>query len=151
MGALFWKFFEANRERRNIRTAFGYYLPDNVVDQLAKSISNVTQNTQLVYGTCLFTDAEQYTTLSEVMDPEELTRFINNYYEVIFQPVRKHSGIISDVKGDSMLAIWAAARPEKSIRSLACQTALEIMQGVKIFNRTYKDFQLPTRIGIQSG
>jgi len=151
LGAVFWKYFEANKERRNIRTAFGYYLPDNVVDQLAKSISNVTQNTQLVYGTCLITDAEQYTTLSEVMDPEELTRFINSYYEVIFQPVRKHSGIISDVKGDSMLAIWAAARPEKSIRSFACQTALEIMQGVNAFNRTYKNLQLPTRIGIHSG
>jgi len=150
-GALFWKFFEANKERRNIRTAVGYYLPDNVVDQLAKSISNVTQSTQLVYSTCLITDAEQYTTLSEVMDPEELARFINNYYEVIFQPVRKNSGIISDVKGDSMLAIWAAARPEKSIRSLACQTALEIMQGVNVFNRTYENLQLPTRIGIHSG
>lgn len=150
-GAVFWKFFEANKERRNIRTAFGYYLPDNVVDQLAKSISNVTQNTQLVYGTCLITDAEQYTTLSEVMDPEELTRFINNYYEVLFQPVRKHSGIISDVKGDSMLAIWAAAHPEASIRRLACQTALEIIQGVNVFNHTYKNLQLPTRIGIHSG
>ena len=150
-GTLLWKFFEANRERRNIRTAFGYYLPNHVVDQLAKSISNVTQNTQLVYGTCLLTDAEQYTALSEVMEPEELTRFINKYYEVIFEPVRKHSGIISDVKGDSMLAIWAATRPDKSTRRSACQAALEILQGVNAFNHTHKNLQLPTRIGVHSG
>lgn len=150
-GAFFFKFFEANKERQNIRTAFGYYLPDDVVDQLAKSISNVTQSTQRVYGACLITDAEQYTALSEVMDPEDLTRFINTYYEVIFQPVRKNSGIISDVKGDSILAIWAAGRPEKTIRSLACQTALEIIRGVNDFNASTKNLKLPTRIGIHSG
>ena len=150
-GTLIWKFFEANKERHNIRTAFGYYLPNHVVNQLAKSISNVTQNTQLVYGTCLLTDAAQYTALSEVMEPEELTRFINKYYEVIFEPVRKHSGIISDVKGDSMLAIWAAARPDKSTRRSACQAALEILQGVNAFNRSHKNLQLPTRIGVHSG
>ena len=150
-GAVFFKFFEANKERQNIRTAFGYYLPDNVVDQLSKSISNVTQSTQLVYGTCLITDAEQYTALSEFMDPEDLARFINKYYEVIFQPVRKNSGIISDVKGDSILAIWAAGRPEKTIRSLACQAALEIIRGVNEFNTSTKDSKLPTRIGIHSG
>lgn len=151
LGAFFWKFFEANKERQNIRTAFGYYLPDDVVDQLAKSISNVTQSTQLVYGTCLITDAEQYTALSEVMDPEDLRRFINSYYEVIFQPVRKNAGIISDVKGDSILAIWAAGRPEKKIRSLACQTALEMIRGVNDFNASAKNLKLPTRIGIHSG
>lgn len=150
-GAFFFKFFEANKERQNIRTAFGYYLPDDVVDQLAKSISNVTQSTQRVYGACLITDAEQYTALSEVMDPEDLTRFINTYYEVIFQPVRKNFGIISDVKGDSILAIWAAGRPEKTIRSLACQTALEIIRGVNDFNAATQNLKLPTRIGIHSG
>jgi len=150
-GSVFWKYFRANKERMNIRTAFGYYLPDEIVNQLAKSLSNIKDSSQIVYGTCLVTDIEQYTTISETMDPEDLSDFMNKYFEVIFEPVRQNSGIVSDVKGDSMLAIWAMARPDANIRNLACNTALEILQAVNQFNQSSASFQLPTRIGMHAG
>ena len=151
IGGVLWKYFLANKERKNIKTAFGYYLPDNVVNQLAKSLTNIQNSSQIVYGTCLVTDIEQYTTISETMNPEALSDFMNQYFEVIFEPVRQNSGIVSDVKGDSMLAIWANARPDASIRNLACHTALEIVQAVNQFNQSLTAFQLPTRIGMHSG
>ena len=150
-GSVLWKYFQANKERQNIRTAFGYYLPDHVVNQLAKSLQNIKTGSQLVYGTCLITDAEQYTALSERMNPEDLNAFMNKYFEVIFEPVRRNSGIVSDVKGDSILAIWATARPDSSLRDLACNTALDIVRAVNQFNRSSDPLQLPTRIGIHSG
>jgi adenylate cyclase len=70
--AVLWNYFETNKERQNMRTAFGYYLPNEVVDQLAKNIANIKRSGQLVYGTCLFTDAAQYTNLSETIGPKEL-------------------------------------------------------------------------------
>ena len=39
-GAVLWKYFDTNKERQNIREAFGYYLPDKVIDQLAKNVAN---------------------------------------------------------------------------------------------------------------
>jgi adenylate cyclase len=150
-GSVFWKYFRANKERKNIRTAFGYYLPDEIVNQLAKSLSNIQNSSQVVYGTCLVTDIEQYTAISEGMDPEDLSQFMNQYFEVIFEPVKQNSGIVSDVKGDSMLAIWAMARPDASIRNLACKTALDIIEAVNQFNRSSGVTQLPTRIGMHSG
>ncbi len=146
-----WKYFQANRERRNIRTAFGYYLPDNVVNQLANNLSGIESRRRIVYGTCLMTDAQKYTSLSEAMDPDELSSFMNQYYGVIFEPVKKNSGIISDVIGDSMLALWAAARPDAATRNLACRAALEIVQAVDQFNQSSEARQLPIRIGMHSG
>ena len=151
IGGVLWKYFLANKERKNIKTAFGYYLPDNIVSQLAKSLANIKNSSQIVYGTCLVTDIEQYTTISEGMDPEDLSQFMNHYFEVIFDPVRQNSGIVSDVKGDSMLAIWAMARPDASIRNLACKTALDIVEAVNQFNQSLGALQLPTRIGMHSG
>jgi len=149
--SVMWKYFQANRERNNIRTAFGYYLPDNVVNQLAKNISGFASNRRVVYGTCLMTDAQKYTALSESMDPDELSSFMNQYYEVIFEPVKKNSGIVSDVIGDSMLALWATAHPDAAARNLACCAALEIVQAVEQFNQSSEARQLPIRIGIHSG
>jgi adenylate cyclase len=150
-GTVLWKYFQANRERRNIRTAFGYYLPDDVVNRLAKNMSDIRGGSRVVYGICLFTDAQHYTAFSETIDPEELSRFMNKYYEVIFEPVRKNAGIISDVKGDSMLAIWATAQPDATARNRACCAALDIIRAVEQFNQPLDDRQLPIRIGMHSG
>ncbi|MDL1967835.1 MAG: adenylate/guanylate cyclase domain-containing protein [Deltaproteobacteria bacterium] len=148
---LIWKYFNTHKERDNIRKAFGYYLPDKVVDQVAGNISHVRTSSQMVYGTCLYTDAEQYSTLSETMNPEELSSFMNRYYEAIFQPVMQHSGIVSDIVGDSMLSIWATGDPDAALRNQACLTALDIATAVRRFNQASAVFQLPTRIGLHSG
>jgi len=150
-GAVLWKYFQANRERRNIRTAFGYYLPDDVVNRLAKNMSDIRGGSRVVYGICLFTDAQHYTAFSETMDPEELSSFLNTYYEAIFEPVRKNAGIISDVKGDSILAIWAKSHSDATSRNSACCAALDIARAVEQFNRSLLDRQLPIRIGMHSG
>ena len=146
-----WKYYHTHKERENIRKAFGYYLPDKVVDQVANNISHIKTSSQMVYGTCLCTDAEQYATLSENMSPEELSTFMNQYYEAIFEPVIKHGGIVSDVVGDSMLSIWATAHPDSALRNQACLSALEIARAVHRFNSALANFQLPTRIGLHSG
>ncbi|MBC2694310.1 MAG: adenylate/guanylate cyclase domain-containing protein [Desulfobacteraceae bacterium] len=148
---LIWKYFNTHKERENIRKAFGYYLPDKVVDQVARNISHVGTSSQMVYGTCLCTDAEKYATLSETMNPKELSSFMNRYYEAIFQPVIQHSGIVSDVVGDSMLSIWATRDPDVALRNQACLAALDITTAIRRFNQASAVFQLPTRIGLHSG
>jgi adenylate cyclase len=56
-----WEYRDMNKERQHIRRTFGYFLPDKVVDQLAKNMAEIKTSSQMVYGTCLSTDAEQYT------------------------------------------------------------------------------------------
>ena len=150
-GTVLWKYFEVNKERQNIRKAFGYYLPDKVVDQLAKNMAHIKSSSHMVYGTCLFTDAERYTALSENMEPKELSSFMNKYWEALFEPVKRHRGVVSDVVGDSMLAIWATAQPDSALRTRACLTALDIAGAVQKFNQSHDNLKLPTRIGLHSG
>jgi len=150
-GTVLWKFFHTHKERQNIRRAFGYYLPDKEVSRLTENLENIKKNVQTVYGTCLFTDAEQYTSLSEKMDPEELTSFMNKYYEAVFDPVSKYDGIVSDVKGDSMLSIWATEHPDTALKIKACLAALDISRAVQKFKQKYDTFHLPTRMGMHSG
>ncbi|MBI5418685.1 MAG: adenylate/guanylate cyclase domain-containing protein [Deltaproteobacteria bacterium] len=150
-GSIVAKYVDSNRERRNIRRAFGYYLPDAVVDELVVNFAEVESSNRLVYGICLGTDAEQYTSLSEITTPKELGRLMNNYYEAIFHPVKAHGGIVSNVVGDSMLAIWVSARPDPALREKACLAALDIADAIERFNRSTGFRDLPTRIGLHSG
>lgn len=150
-GAVLWNYVESDRERKNIRKAFGLYLPNDVVDQLAKDMANIKGTTQVVYGTCLFTDAGDYTALSEKMTPKELSDFLGRYFEALFQPVRKHGGLIVDLKGDSILAIWKAPHDDPALRKKACLAALEMSESVARFNQSVAPYSLPTRIGLHAG
>ena len=150
-GAVLWNYVESERERKNIRNAFGLYLPNDVVDQLAKDMANIKGTTQVVYGTCLFTDAGDYTALSEKMTPKELSDFLGRYFEALFQPVRKHGGLIVDLKGDSILAIWKGPQDDPALRKMACLAALEMSESVARFNQSVAPYSLPTRIGLHAG
>ena len=151
VGAVLWNYIESERERKNIRNAFGLYLPNDVVDQLAKDMANIKGTTQVVYGTCLFTDAGDYTALSEKMTPKDLSDFLGRYFEALFQPVRKHGGLIVDLKGDSILAIWKGPNNDPALRKKACLAALEMAESVDRFNQLVAPYGLPTRIGLHAG
>ncbi len=146
-----WTYLDTNRERRNIRKAFGFYLPSKIVDRLIKEGPDFGASGHLVYGICLFTDAEQYTRLAEQLDPKVLGALMNDYYKILFEPVRRRDGIVSDVVGDSMLAIWTGPHPDKDLRTQACHAGLELVQAQHRFNELHGDRPLPTRIGLHCG
>ena len=150
-GAFLWKFVDANRERQNIRKAFGYYLPEEMVDRLARNFSELSTQSRLVHGICLCTDVERYTSLAETMAPEELGRHMNDYFGVLFGPVKENGGFVSDLKGDSILALWVSVQPDAALREKACRAALEIDRAVLRFNRAHKGRELRTRIGVHNG
>ncbi len=149
--AVLWNYYETDRERKNMRKAFGYYLPNDVVDALAQDLGNLKGGPQVVYGTCLFTDAANYTTVSEKLNPSELSEFLGKYFEALFTPVRQHGGLIVDLKGDSILAIWKAPQDDPGLRTEACRAALEIAKSVERFNQVSAPYCLPTRIGLHAG
>jgi adenylate cyclase len=151
IGTTIWKYVEVNKERHNIRTAFGYQIPNDIVDELAESLANIKAARKPVYGICLFTDAKGYTGVSETMNSEELSSYMNQYFEKIFEPVKKYSGIGLELKADSMLAIWTEDHPDSNLKNLACHTALDIIRAVDEFNQSHSRSPLPTRLGIHSG
>jgi len=134
--------------RERLRELFGYYLPGEVIDRLAEDKQRTMEQSDSAFGICLASDARQYTSLAERMEPSALQAFLNRYYEVLFAPVRSRGGIISDVVGDAMLAIWPANRPDPTLRQKACEAALEIIKTLAASNLQPR---LPTRIGLHAG
>jgi adenylate cyclase len=151
VGAVLWNYVETNKERQQIRKALAYYVPDEVVDQLAKNIVDIKNSGQMVYGACLFADVAGYTTLSEKMTPQQLSDLMHKYFEATFEPVKKHGGLVVNLKGDSFLAIWKAAHADDNLRRQACLAALDVAKAVHRFNGTVENLNLPTRVGVHSG
>ena len=151
VGAVLWNYVETNKERQQIRKALAYYVPDEVVDQLAKNIVDIKNSGQMVYGACLFADVAGYTALSEKMTPQQLSDLMHKYFDATFAPVKQHGGLVVNLKGDSFLAIWKATRMEDGLRRQACLAAIDVAKAVHRFNGTVENLNLPTRVGVHSG
>jgi adenylate cyclase len=151
VGAVLWNYVETNKERQQIRKALAYYVPDEVVDQLAKNIVDIKNSGQMVYGACLFADVAGYTALSEKMTPQQLSDLMHKYFDATFAPVKQHGGLVVNLKGDSFLAIWKATRMEDGLRRQACLAAIDVAKAVHRFNSTVGNLNLPTRVGVHSG
>ena len=151
VGGVIWNYLDTKKEQEKVRKAFEHYLPKNVVDQLVENLGEIGAVSETVYGVCLFTDAEHYTTLSETLDPKELGAFMNRYYETMFRPVKEHGGVVSNLAGDSMLAIWVSATPDAALRDKACLAAIDINQAVHGLYGPSDPHRLNTRIGLHYG
>ena len=149
--ALIFKYLRSRRERRHMQKALELYLPDSVVEEISKDLDFVTSGDRMIYGACLLSDAENYTTLSERLPPEELSRVMKDYYGLLFGQVKEHGGTVTNMIGDSMFALWPSTEPKPELKAKACQAALAIIDVLQEFNQAHPEHALPTRIGLHSG
>ena len=147
------RYRETRREREAVQRAFGYFLPSAVVDQLSHNDGNVTRDNRVVFGCCLSTDVSKYATLAEGMAPARLGQLLNDYFAELFMPVERSGGVVVDVVGDAMVAIWTAPATNAALRRRACLAALESVTAVDRFNHeaTADRPALPTRFALHCG
>jgi adenylate cyclase len=104
-----------------------------------------------VYGVCLATDVQGYTTLSEAISPSTLAALMNDYFDVLFEPVIRRDGMVTGIAGDGVMSVWAAREPDTLIRGQAALAALDIMRRVDDFNERNAPRTMPTRFGLNAG
>ncbi|AZZ91444.1 CHASE2 domain-containing protein [Hahella sp. KA22] len=136
------------QQKRRLELAFGRYIPASEIKRLASQPGLPQQ--QKLFGVCLSTDAAGYTALSESVSPERLSQIMDNYYQAVLTPIRQHGGIISDVAGDGVIALWPHIPTDKTWTTI--EPALKALRAsIDLFNQQYPDSPLPTRIGLHAG
>jgi adenylate cyclase len=144
-----WKFWTTRRQREQLRRAFSYFVPRDVVEMLEQNAADVGRVKESLECACVWTDAANYTPLAEAMTPEQLTEFLNLYFEALFAGVASHGGFVSDVAGDAMLAIWPHRSPDTHRRLLT--GLLEMRDAAHQFNERIAGSRLGTRFGVDWG
>jgi adenylate cyclase len=148
---LIGRYRDAQRARRRVGEAIRWYVPESVAHGLDADRPEAATPDRLVYGVCLATDAERFTTLSETLPPVELKALLNAYFEALVEPVRRHGGTVSDIVADGMMCLWTSPAPDPALRAAACRAALEVARAADAFNAVPGRPRLPTRIGLHAG
>jgi adenylate cyclase len=148
---LYFNYRDLGLQRERIQAALGRYVPVRVATRLAQESFDAGASRELVHGTCLVSDAEQFTQLAESMDPESLHTLIQDYFAELTSVVEDYGGFVADISGDSMVAIWAGSRPDAALRRSACDATLSALARIDRFNAARRQQSLPTGIGLDSG
>ena len=150
--AAFAQHRDARADLARIERTFGHYLPRPLVKRLVAEGHRPLQDRRRVFGVCLVTDAEGYTSVAEQTAPDDLVDLVNDYLAVVIGEIRRHGGEVSDIKGDSVMAFWASRDGDADIRERACNAGTDILAAIDRWNDANAyDVRLPTRIGVHCG
>ncbi|MBU0714270.1 MAG: adenylate/guanylate cyclase domain-containing protein [Verrucomicrobia bacterium] len=142
------------RQKRFIRGAFKQYLSEDVIEQIVQHPERLQLGGEQRTLSILFSDLQGFTTISEGLNPQELTALLNEYLTAMTDIIQDEGGTVDKYEGDAIIAFWNAplAQDDHAVRSvraaLRCQSTLAEMRPA-VHARIGKDLLM--RIGLNTG
>lgn len=137
-----------SRRRKELRRAFGFYLSPQMADKIADSDFDLKPGGKLVDVTVIFTDLESFTSISEDLDPAEVSEILTSYFGQTTKCILENKGTIIKYIGDAVFAAWGAPidDPHHAVRAAETACDLRRLSELVVHGKT-----LRTRVGIHSG
>jgi adenylate cyclase len=107
-----------------------------------------------VEATAMFSDIRGFTTIAESQSPEDTIELLNTYYTLMFDAITGHDGVVNQMVGDGLMAIFGAPLPQAGHCEQSVRAALEMMELIELFNlerAAAGKVQIRIGIGIASG
>jgi len=146
---------EGLRQRELIEQTFGRYVDKNVAEELLSRPEALRLGGEKRTVTIMMSDLRDFTPMSEKLQPEEVIKMLNRYFSRMVAVIERHSGIIVDFYGDSVLVFFNGVESDVAARAVdAVKCGLEMQQELEGFVRDNLAAGLPAvamGIGIHTG
>lgn len=155
VAVLFYRYVTEEKEKKWIKGTFGQYVSPKLVENLLDHPEKLKLGGVRREMTVFFSDLAGFTSISESLTPEELTRLLNDYLSEMSDVIFARDGIVNKYMGDAIMAFWNSPlldQPDHAL--LACEAALDSMSRLKEFQEKLKTQGLPSidaRIGLNTG
>ncbi len=152
LAAGFNELVDGLQERDKLRTTFGKYMTESVLEHLLAGKVQLGGETLRV--TILFSDIRSFTTISEAMEAHALVGLLNEYFTEMVSIVMKYQGVVDKYIGDAIMAIFGAPVPTAQDATNAVRAAVEMRAALARLNERLvaRGAQpLRTGIGIHTG
>lgn len=136
---------------QHIMATLSYYVPENIAMELTENRLNPGDANKVVYSTCFATDMAGFSTLAEKMPPGELALVLNDYFDTLAQPLKKHHVDVTEFRADAIMCAWTAVTPEIEVRKKAVMAALDAVEAIQQFKERHSQVNTNIRIGLEAG
>ena len=152
--AFYLRFREQYKLRQQIKKQFEHYLDPRQVKQLQDNPELLKLGGEKRYCTFLFTDVRGFTSMSESLEPEQVTYIMNRALTAQQTAVQKHEGMVDKYIGDAMMAIFNAPLDLDFHENKAIECAVDIQKNMEELNVELATMDIPPvaiGIGINTG
>ena len=154
LGSTAYNFLNERKKNVVIKGMFSQYVSSALVNQLIENPDKLKLGGEKKNLTILFSDIIGFTSFAEKKTPEELVKFMNEYFNAMTEIVLKNNGTLDKYIGDAIMAFWGAPIPLADHAIKACSTAIEMRNTINILREKYSsnpNDQIDIRIGVHTG
>jgi len=150
---IFGYLFES-RSRHHMDNLFGRYVPPDLVKEMSKNPQNYSLASRKLELSVLFSDIRGFTTISEGLDAEDLSKLMNEYLTPMTRIVHESTGTIDKYIGDAVMAFWGAPIRDAYHASKAVGAGMAMQEALVDLNRDFEKKGWPEikiGVGINTG
>lgn len=147
-------FFVESRGKRQLAHLFGQYVPPELVEEMSKKMDDINLDGEMREMSVLFSDVRGFTTISESLEPKELTDYINAFLTPITKVIHDDRGTIDKYMGDAVMAFWGAPLQDEQHALHALNAAIGIVERMKSLREEFSRKQWPEiyiGVGVNTG
>ena len=138
---------EKKRLRDQLKEMVGRFATSEVAQDMQQS--GFALGGHRVRGSVMFADIRGFTRLVESQPPEETIELLNTYYTLMFDAISGQGGVVNQMVGDGLMAIFGAPLPLADSAGSAVAAAREMIEMMELFNHERTSLHKePIRIGI---
>jgi class 3 adenylate cyclase len=143
---------EKKRLRDQQRELISTFATKEVADDLLTS--GFALGGKHVEATAMFCDIRSFTSIAEAREPAETIELLNDYYTLMMDAIGGEGGIVNQMVGDGLMAIFGAPTPREDHRLRAVLAARQMVELIRLFNAEQAargKVQIEIGVGIASG
>ena len=154
-----YRFLNEQKDKRFLKSTFGAYISPELIDQMYEEKQEPKLGGDAGIHSAFFSDIQNFSSFSEVMEPENMVRLMNDYLTEMTTILLANQGTLDKYIGDMIVAFYGAPVPVENHEYLACKTALEMDKKLtELREKWTHDPEMPElvhnlrhRVGLNSG
>ena len=125
---------EESADKQRIRDMFGRYMAPQILSKLIdeNNSSDFELGGKRREITALFVDIRGFTSMSEVLAPEQIVEILNQYLTLVTEAIFEYDGTLDKYIGDAAMALYNAPFDQEEHVLRAVKSALYMQQHSKV-------------------
>lgn len=149
-----YQYFTESKQKKVIKGIFSFYVNKEVVDKMLENPDAVRLGGEKTELSVMFSDLSGFTTISEMLSPEDLVKLLNEYLGAMTDIIMAEGGTVDKYIGDAIMAFWGAPIKQEDHALRACRAIMKQQEKLRQLQGGWIERGLPklvARFGLNTG
>ncbi len=144
---------EAQVQLQHSNWLISRYVPSQIANQIMAGSTELPTHHERRRLTIFFSDLVGFTDIAEELEPEDLSRILNEYFTEMTAIAEKHGGTVDELQGDAILILFGAPETtnDRDHAVRAIQMAVEMQAAMVTLNARWSDYGIGEKILVRMG